>query len=111
MKRPIFLVLLCAAFIGLLWVAFVIHRERQLGNGFDGVKAGATEAEVLQRIGQPRRVERCGSFTGLLPKEKMVGCAKEYFYASPFSPLLPEYYVVRFDQQNRVIDTASYASP
>jgi len=46
-----------------------------------------------------------------LTKAEMEGCVREYFYASPFAPLLPQYYVVRFDANKRVISTTPYSSP
>jgi hypothetical protein len=72
---------------------------------------GATEREVLQKLGRPKRVEKCGEFFGPLPKDELEKCSKEYFYASPFAPLLPEYFVFRFDATNRVSSKSPYSSP
>ena len=101
----------CFVFAAVLWLAWTIRRDRQLQNGFDKVNAGTTEVEVVGRLGQPKRVEQCGEFMGPLPKEESEGCAKDYFYPSPFSPLFPQYYVVRFDDHSRVKSTAPYSSP
>jgi len=59
----------------------------------------------------PKRVERCGEFFGPLEKKEMEGCAREFFYASPFAPVLPQYYVVRFDANNHVKGKTPYTSP
>jgi len=111
MKRSLLLTVACFILAGFLWLAWAIRRDRQLQNGFDLVKTGATEMDVLRILGQPKRVESCGEFMGPLEKKEREGCVKEYFYASPLSPLVPKYYVVRFDDHTRVSNTALYASP
>jgi hypothetical protein len=96
---------------GPIWLAWAILRDKQLEKAFNEITVGATEQEVLQRLGRPRRVEKCGEFFGPLPKEELENCSKEYFYASPFAPLLPEYFVFRFDVNNRVSSKSPYSSP
>jgi hypothetical protein len=96
---------------GAIWLVWAILRDRQLYAHFDGVKAGASEADVLRELGRPKRVERCGEFWAPFPKQELEGCKKEYFYASPFAPLLPQYYVVWFDADDRVQSLHGYSSP
>jgi hypothetical protein len=88
-----------------------IVRDNQLSAGFDKIAAGATEQEVLQKLGRPERVEKCGEFFGPLPKEEAEDCSREYLYASPLAPLLPQYYVVRFDAKNHVRSTTHTRLP
>jgi len=38
-------------------------------------------------------------------------CAKEYVYSHPFAPLVPEYYIVAFSSDDRVIEAAPWSSP
>jgi hypothetical protein len=45
------------------------------------------------------------------PSMELESGAKEYFYSSPLSLLLPQYYVVRFDSQDRLSGMAAYSSP
>jgi hypothetical protein len=110
-KRLIYLIIGSIALAGTIWVAWAILRDNRLRTGFDKIKIGTTEQSVLQELGRPKRVEKCGEFFGPLPKEEAEGCAREYFYASPFAPWLPQYYVVRFDANNRVRSTSPYSSP
>ena len=97
--------------MGVFWLAWASVRDRQLVKGFDQVKPGTTEQEVVQSLGRPKRVEKCGDFLGPIPKVELEGCAREYLYATPFAPVLPQYYVVRFDKNDRVKNTAAYSSP
>lgn len=101
----------CFVFAGLCWIAWAIYRDVRLEKGFDKIRPGDTESEVLQALGRPKRIEPCGEFMGPLTEEELKGCAKEYFYASPFAPLLRQYYVVRFDGRDRVKNTTPYSSP
>lgn len=111
MKHPGYLIVGCIVFAGAIWLAWAILRGKRLEKGFYEIAAGATEREVLQKLGRPKRVEKCGEFFGPLPKEELTNCSKEYFYTSPFAPLLPEYFVFRFDVNNRVSSKSPYSSP
>jgi hypothetical protein len=110
-KRPVYLIIGSIVLAGALCLARAIVRDNQLRNGFDKIEIGATEQEVLQRLGRPKRVEKCGEFFGPPPKEEAEGCTREYFYPSPFAPLLPEYFVFRFNGNNRVTSKSPYSSP
>lgn len=111
MKHPCYLIVSCIVLAGAIWLAWAILRHRQLEKDFDVITAGATEREVVKSLGRPKRVEKCGEFFGPLPKEELDNCSKEYFYASPFAPLVPEYFVLRFDVNNRVTSKSPYTSP
>jgi hypothetical protein len=111
MKHPVLLAFGCFVLMSACWLGWAIYRDSQLLDGFDKVKIGASEAEVSARLGKPKRVEPCGEFFGPLPKDLPVGCASEYLYASPFAPLLPQYYVVRFDASGHVLETVPLSSP
>jgi hypothetical protein len=110
-KRSGYLIVGCIVLTGALWLAWAIVRGKQLEKGFDEIATGATEREVMQKLGRPKRVEKCGEFFGPLPKEELENCSREYFYASPFAPLLAEYFVFRFDANNRVSSKSPYSSP
>jgi hypothetical protein len=93
------------------WFVWAFLRDRQLYTHIDGIKTGASETDVVHELGRPKRVEKCGEFWGPFPKEELEGCKQEYFYASPFAPLLAQYYVVWFDANDRVKSVHSYSSP
>jgi hypothetical protein len=38
-------------------------------------------------------------------------CAVEYVYSHPFAPLVPEYYIVSFSSDDRVIEADQWDSP
>ena len=111
MKGALLIASVCLVVVGLCWVAWGICRDKVLESGFTKVRLGDSESEVVRQLGRPKRVEHCGEFMGPLTKAEMEACVREYFYASPFAPLLPKYYVVRFDANNRVSSTAPYSSP
>jgi hypothetical protein len=111
MKRRVAFFAVCTLLACACWVAWAIHRDKRLEQGFDGLKRGDSESEVVQSLGVPKRVEHCGDFMGPLSKAELEGCVREYLYASPFSPLVPQYYVVRFDAKDRVSSATPYSSP
>jgi hypothetical protein len=110
-KHPVYLIIGSIILAGALWLAWAILRDNRLRNGFDKIELGATDQEVLQRLGRPKRVEKCGEFFGPLPKEEAEDCTREYFYTSSFAPLLPDYFVLRFNRNNRVTSKSPYSSP
>jgi len=111
MKRFISLVIGGIVLAVAAWSLWAFLRHKQLQKEFDGIEAEASEQEVVKKLGHPNRVEKCGEFFGPLEKKEMEGCAREFLYASPFAPVLPQYYVVRFDANNRVKGKTPYSSP
>ena len=111
MKHPVRFALISFVAAAALWLIGAIYRDRELQISFHKIKAGDSESEVVQWLGTPKRIEPCGEFFGPLEKTGMEGCMREYLYASPFSPLFPQYYVVRFDSHGLVRSTAPYSSP
>ena len=111
MKRLTLLISTCIVLVCGCLVAWGLYFDSRLERGFNEIKQGDSESAVVQRIGNPERVERCGDFMGPLSKAELEVCAREYLYASPFSPLVPQYYVVRFDPHGRVSSTTPYSSP
>ena len=79
-----------------------VHRN------FDSVQVGQSRLTVLSKLGKPNYYAGpCGrSFTNPLPT-----CAIEYVYGHPFSPLVPDYYVVSFSAGDRVIQADRLSSP
>ena len=111
MKHPGCLVSTCVVLAAAIMVGRAILRDRELEMGFDTIAAGTDEREVIRTLGPPKRIEGCGEFFGPLTKQELEGCAREYFYASPFAFVLPRYYVVRFDVNKRVKNKTPYSPP
>jgi len=110
-ERPIVLCLLAVMLALLLFLGWAVWRDNSLAKGFDKIEVGTTQKEVVQLMGEPRKMLKCGEFFGPISQEQLDGCTREYFYASPFAPLKSQYYVVRFDTNNRVNSTTPYSSP
>jgi hypothetical protein len=111
MKRTVLLTTGCIVLVGVLWLVWAFRRDHRLYRNFGRIRTGTSEQEVIEMLGEPKRVENCGEFWGPIPKAELQGCVNEFFYASPFAPLLPQYYVIRFDANRRVVSLAAYSSP
>lgn len=110
-ERPIAFFLMSAMLALFLLLGWALWRDNSLAKGFDKIEVGTTQKKVVQLLGEPRKVLNCGEFFGPIPKDQLDGCTREYFYSSPFAPLIPQYYIVRFDANNRVQSTTPYSSP
>jgi len=111
MKRTLALTLACVVLVGILWLAWALLRDHRLSSNFHKVQNGMPEREVIRLMGKPTRIENCGKFWAPVPKSELQGCVEELFYASPFAPALPQYYVIRLGADQRVVEVAPYSSP
>lgn len=111
MKRTLALVLVYVVMVGVLWLASAILRDHRLYSNFGKIQNGMSEREVVRLMGKPTRVETCGEFWAPVPQWELQGCVKELFYASPFAPAAPQYYVIRLGADQRVVEVAPYSSP
>ena len=76
---------------------------------FQSIRQGQSRASVITNFGKPNYYAgKCGRMEGELVDE---GCAVEYVYSHPFAPLLPDYYVVSFSVDDRVIQADHWVSP
>ena len=92
----------------LVGIACMAYREKKLARTFKEMQLGAGENEARTRLGSPWKVGACGQvFWGSFPP----GCREEYIYASPYAPVIPRYWVFRFDEKGRLIDKYQYQSP
>lgn len=89
-------------------IAWSISRQHALSRGFDGTRIGASETEILVKLGKPWRIGQCGQMFG---GDAPTLCAKEYLYASPYAPVRPEYWAFRFDEKKQLIQKYRYVSP
>jgi hypothetical protein len=88
------------------WTAWGIVRLKVLSDRFERVQVGDSREQVMHLLGKPRSVQRCPENPGRPP-----GCVEEYLYASPFAPLLPEYWSVLFDRNGHVVGKEYRPSP
>jgi hypothetical protein len=86
-------------------VAFT--RFSKVKREFAAFQNGGSRASVIARIGKPNYYEgRCGVIH--FPDKT---CATEYVYSHPFAPLVPEYYIVSFSADDRIIEADRWDSP
>jgi hypothetical protein len=91
------------------WIGWSLMRAKVLPAKFERIAVGDTREQVVRLLGKPRRIEKCGEPFGN-PGGKP-GCVEDYLYASPYAPLIPEYWSVSFDKNGRVIEKYHYVSP
>jgi|HubBroStandDraft_1064217.scaffolds.fasta_scaffold204140_2 hypothetical protein len=82
-------------------------RVNKLEHSFSLVNDNDAKSLVLERMGPPWKDEGCGQYLGGQP----TGCAEEFIYAHPFAPYVPEYWVVDFGSNHRVINHVHLVSP
>jgi hypothetical protein len=74
---------------------------------FASIQNGESRSSVIARLGIPNyHAGRCGVIH--FPDKN---CAVEYVYSHPFAPLVPEYYIVSFSSDDRVIEADQWDSP
>jgi len=83
-KRPVSLAVVSVVLVGAIWLAWAVWRDNRLQSEFDKIAPGTTELEVLQELGRPKRIEKCGEFFGPLPKQES-DAAPENIYTLPLS--------------------------
>ena len=99
----------CTALLLLIGIRGVIafHRFSVVEQNFDSIRAGDLRESVAARFGKPNYHAGSCSADFSFPK----GCASENVYSHPFAPLLPDYYVVWFTSDDRVIAADHLPSP
>src|ERR1700722_4757081 len=96
----------CAAVVAvsILWPLF---RYRRIEKSFQQVADGTSRDNVLSLMGHPWKDERCGEYLG----GSAPNCVEEFVFANPLAPLVPEYWVLQFDSEHRVISHEHLQSP
>ena len=86
---------------------FAFVRYSQVERGFASVHVGESRAAVITTIGKPNyHAGKCGVIH--FPDK---GCSLEYVYSHPFAPIVPDYYIVSFSPDDRVIEADQWNSP
>jgi hypothetical protein len=91
-------------------IAYVVRRNTVLQTGFDQVTKGESRADVVRRMGSPSS-ERDGcqdAATWLGEPAATAVCKKELRYEAI---VLPKYWTVGFDAEDRAIAKYEYVSP
>jgi len=92
-----------------IWIGWSIVRARLLPTRFERIAIGDSREQVIRLLGKPWRIEKCGEPFGNTGGKP--GCLEDYLYASPYAPLIPQYWSVSFDRSGRVIEKYYYVSP
>lgn len=83
------------------------RRYEKAEKSFPSVQIGDSRATVLGKMGKPNYHEgKCGVIH--FPDKN---CAVEYVYSHPFAPLVPEYHIISFSADDRVIEADEFDSP
>jgi hypothetical protein len=86
---------------------YVFARFSKVERQFTSVQTGDSRDSVVTKIGKPNyHSDGCGVIHA--PDK---GCATEYVYSHPFAPFIPEYYIVYFSSDGRVINADRWDSP
>jgi hypothetical protein len=93
----------------LVWAGWSIVRANTLTKNFERINIGDSRDWVVKLLGRPRSIEKCGEPFG--NPGGVPGCKEDYLYASPYAPLISEYWSVSFDNGGRVVDKFHYLSP
>ena len=90
-----------------LKASIAFSRFSRVERSFASIHTGQSRQEVIGLLGKPNYHHgNCGVIH--VPTKD---CAVEYVYSHPFAPLIPEYYIVSFSADDRVIEAGPWMSP
>jgi hypothetical protein len=85
----------------------VFHRFGVVQRRFSSIQPLQSHDFVIAQLGKPNYHQgSCGVILAPLPN-----CNSELVYSHPLAPLMPEYYIVSFSSDDRVIGTNYTTSP
>jgi hypothetical protein len=88
-------------------VIFAFVNYARVERNFPLIRQGDPRDYVAAKLGKPNYYHgNCGVIH--VPNKE---CALEYVYSHPFAPLIPEYLIVSFSKNGRVIEAESWDSP
>jgi hypothetical protein len=97
----------CIVFVLAVRTVVAFARYSKVERGFASVHVGKSRDVVITKIGKPNyHAGKCGVIH--FPYKN---CALEYVYAHPFAPIIPDYYIVSFSPDERVIEAEQWNSP
>ncbi len=106
-KWPIILLIASAAMAFAIWLSLRFVQYNEVQQRFTRIKVGISQTDALRILGNPNYHK---GICGVIVPDRG-GCVTEYVYSHPFAPLMPDYYVVTFNRDNRVIEAARWSSP
>ncbi len=87
--------------------ALAFRRFTIVERNFASIHQQDSREFVIAKLGSPNyHTGACGAISTSPP-----ACATEYVYSHPFAPLLPDYYVISFSADYRVIAADRLTSP
>ncbi len=100
------LIILLMPVAGIAWCSV---RDDLLAANFKKISSGMSPEPVIGTMGTPSWDGKCGTrpLATYLPKD----CVRELGYADTLAPLTPEYWLIWFGADGRVVDTAHLVSP
>ena len=101
--RIVFFVIAAAIVGGFVWA---YHHDMQLGKKIFEVEIGDPNEAVRNLLGEPSSEGSCGALT-VAPK----ACADEYVYKYYYSIFQPQYEVVWFTAEGKVIGVQHVQTP
>jgi len=89
-------------------IVLAFGRFSRVQHDFASIQKGESLSSVAGRFGKPNYYSgKCGRID-LSPD---AGCTVEYVYSDPLAPLNPDYYVVEFSADARVLEAEHLPSP
>ena len=80
---------------------------KRVESRFSSIQTGDSRAAVMAKLGRPNYYEgRCGVIH--VPNKN---CSLEFVYSHPLAPIIPEYHIVAFSIDGRVIEADDWNSP
>jgi hypothetical protein len=109
-RAAVILALVLAAIFFALW-----RRANTRERRYEAISRGMTDTEVIQLLGTPDAVQKCGPFmpwdSEPQPSDRNTGqCVAQYVYKSPLL-IMPEKWSVGFDANRRAVSKYHYISP
>jgi hypothetical protein len=106
-RRVVVAVGISLAIFAVVRGALAFRRFAVVERNFDMIHERDSRSFVVIKLGLPNyHAGRCGVIENSLPS-----CATEYVYSHPFAPLVPDYYIVAFSADDRVIAAERWSSP
>jgi hypothetical protein len=107
-KYRVLMILSVSAILALAAKTVIAFRRYgKAERSFKSVQIGETRASVIGKMGRPNyHGGKCGVIH--IPDK---ACVVEYVYSHPLAPIVPEYYIVSFSHDDRVIEAQEWNSP
>lgn len=106
-KYRVLMILSVSAILALAAKTVIVFRRyRKAERLFGSVQIGEARASVIGKMGRPHyHAGKCGVIH--IPDK---ACAVEYVYSHPLAPIVPEYYIVSFSRDDRVIEAQEWSA-